>query len=115
MFNLASFLVLGAGLLGAAGVALSARASHSGGGNLAIAAQFFLLHAPALLALGYLPVNRVALYAGLIMLAAVLIFGLDLMSRHYTGARLFPFAAPMGGAGMMLAWICIAVSAFWLK
>ena len=40
------------GLMGAAGVGLSAYGAHAGGGTVATAAQFLLFHAPLFVALG---------------------------------------------------------------
>lgn len=103
--------VTAAGLCGAAGVALSAAAAHNGGGNLATAAQFLLLHAPALLVLGVVADGQLMRSAGAVLLVGVLLFCGDLVMRHYSGNRLFPMAAPAGGALMILGWLAIAVSA----
>ncbi|TIN31627.1 MAG: DUF423 domain-containing protein, partial [Mesorhizobium sp.] len=45
-------LVLAGGLVGAAGVALSAAAAHRGGAFTGTAASFLLMHAPVFLAIG---------------------------------------------------------------
>lgn len=104
--------ILAAGLLGAAGVALSAAAAHAGGGNVATAANFLLFHAPALLALSLLGAGKVLRVGGWILLVGVLLFSGDLLARHYIGDRLFPMAAPAGGTLMILGWLVIAASAF---
>lgn len=104
------FLIIAAGLCGAAGVALSAAAAHAGGGNVATAANMLLFHAPALLATGLLG-GRVLAIASLPLLAGVLLFSGDLLARHYLGDRLFPYAAPAGGIAMIGGWLAIAVAA----
>lgn len=105
------FLSLAAGLIGASGVALSAVAAHAGGGNVATAANMLLVHAAAFLAVGLLGSRTVA-SSSLLLLAGVLLFSGDLLARHYLGDRLFPFAAPLGGLGMIGGWIAIALAAF---
>ncbi|MCO5159561.1 MAG: DUF423 domain-containing protein [Mesorhizobium sp.] len=107
------FLLAG-GLLGAAGVSLSAAAAHAGGGNVATAANFLLVHAPAFLALGLFgsSAGRVLRAGGWIVLAGVLLFCGDLIARHYLGDRLFPMAAPTGGTLMIAGWLVIAAAAF---
>ncbi|PSM17049.1 MULTISPECIES: DUF423 domain-containing protein [Nitratireductor] len=107
----ARLLILAAGLIGAAGVALSAVAAHAGGGNVATAAQFLLFHAPALLTLGLLSCERLAHAAGLVLLAGVLLFAGDLLMRHFADTRLFAMAAPAGGTLMILGWLGVAGSA----
>jgi len=106
------FIVLVAGLLGAAGIALSAAAAHLGGGNLATASNMMLIHAPALLALGLFgrsPLLRLG--AAALMLGLFLFVG-DLLTRHYAGWRMFPMAAPAGGILLILGWLIAAASAF---
>lgn len=105
------FLVLAAGLLGAAGVALLAAAAHAGGDNLDTAAAFILAHAPALLAIGLLGGRGILPLAGLVMLAGVALFSGDLAMRDFAGGRLFPMAAPTGGALAILGWLGVALSA----
>ena len=105
------FLILAAGLLGAAGVALLAAAAHAGGDNLRTAAPFLLAHAPALLALGLLDAGRLARLGGVLMLAGVALFCGDLVLRDLAGTRLFPMAAPTGGTTTILGWLVVAASA----
>jgi uncharacterized membrane protein YgdD (TMEM256/DUF423 family) len=107
------FLLVG-GLLGAAGIALSAAAAHAGGGNIATAANFLLLHGPAFLALGLFDgmAGRMLKTGGWIVLAGLVLFAGDLLARHYLGDRLFPLAAPSGGTLMIAGWLVIAASAF---
>ncbi|WP_339765560.1 DUF423 domain-containing protein [uncultured Hoeflea sp.] len=99
------------GLIGAAGVALSAYAAHSGGGNVATAAQFLLFHAPLFVVLGLADnPNRVRTAgAGLLGIGLVLFCG-DLLMRHFIGTRLFAMAAPAGGMAMIGGWLVIAFS-----
>ncbi len=106
------FLLVG-GLVGAAGVALSAAAAHAGGGNVGIAANFLLFHAPLLVAVG-LPgqSGKMLRVAALIVLIGLLVFTGDLLARDYLGDRLFPMAAPTGGTLMILGWLMVAASAF---
>jgi len=108
------FLILAAGLLGAAGVALLAAAAHLGGDHLDKAAAFMLAHAPALLAVGLadrLAGGRADAVAALVLLAGVALFAGDLVLRDLAGTRLFPMAAPTGGTLTILGWLGIAASA----
>lgn len=106
------FLILAAGLTGAAGVALSAGAAHLGGAFIGTAANFLLMHAPVFLAIGLYGANRMLRIAGLILLVAVVLFSGDLLARDFLGDRLFPFAAPAGGTLLIAGWLAIAVSVF---
>ncbi len=105
-------LILAGGLCGAAGVALSAAAAHSGGGNVGIAASFLLIHAPAFLAVGLFGGNRMMRFGALILLAGVALFSGDLLARDLLGSRLLPMAAPAGGILMIIGWLATAASAF---
>jgi len=109
-------LFLFAGLFGLAGVALAALAAHGGGdAHLAASASAMCLaHAPALLALALGAGKvRTAWLAGLLMIVGTLLFAGDLVTLRFTGASLFPYAAPAGGWAMMLGWLAVSVSAFW--
>jgi uncharacterized membrane protein YgdD (TMEM256/DUF423 family) len=106
------FFILAGGLAGAAGVALSALAAHRGGHDTGIAASFLVMHAPALLAIGFFGRGRVLVAGGSILLAGLVIFCADLLMRDLAGARLFPMAAPLGGTAMILGWLVVAASAF---
>jgi uncharacterized membrane protein YgdD (TMEM256/DUF423 family) len=106
------FFIFASGLSGAAGVALSAAASHTGGHDVGIAASFLVMHAPALLAIGFFGRGRVLTAGGVILLAGLVLFCADLLMRQYAGIRLFPMAAPIGGTAVILGWLVVAASAF---
>ncbi|WP_119943316.1 DUF423 domain-containing protein [Neorhizobium sp. NCHU2750] len=100
--------------MGLSGVALAAAASHGGDTHLlGNASTMCLAHAPVLLGL-YLGHRafRSATLAGLVLGLGTIIFAADLVSRHFSGDRLFPFAAPAGGMLMMLGWLIVAAGAF---
>jgi len=105
-----------AAALGAAGVALAAAASHGGADpHLETAAQFLMIHGAAALALAALSASAERplgyLLAASLMIGAVILFAGDLTFRAYTGDRLFPFAAPLGGSSLILAWLIAAATA----
>ncbi len=108
---LARFLILAAGLFGAAGVALSAVAAHGGATNTATAATFLVVHAPALLIVGLTFFNALMRWAAVILLVGVALFAGDLVTRDFADDRLFAMAAPAGGGLMILGWLGIALSA----
>lgn len=103
-------LILAADLCGIAGVAFSAAAAHGGAVNAGTAASFLLMHAPALLAVGLWNSSRTLRIGALVLLAGVIVFAGDLLTRDYAGTRLFPFAAPTGGILMMAGWAGIGLS-----
>ncbi|MBS9720089.1 DUF423 domain-containing protein [Tianweitania sp. BSSL-BM11] len=103
-------LCVAAALCGAAGVAFSAVATHSGGGTIATGASFLLMHAPALLAVGLLGASKALRLAAWLLFVGVALFAADLIIRHYGAERLFPMAAPAGGVMMILGWIAIGVA-----
>lgn len=104
-----------AGLLGAGGVADAALASHvTGGGPLASAAEIMMVHAAAIIGLVALRrgdrfapniVGKIALAMGF----GATIFGADVTLVSFFGARLFPYAAPIGGSILILSWLALAV------
>lgn len=114
--SIARIHLLVAALMGASGVVLAALASHAGEANLTIAAQFLLIHAAALPGLtacrkqGLLHDPMASLAAWALILGTVLFAG-DLVIRARLGIRLFPFAAPLGGSLMILAWLLAGASA----
>ena len=106
-------LVLAGGLIGAAGVALSAAAAHRGGAFTGTAANFLLMHAPVFLAIGLAGSKSCLRIASLVLLAGLLLFAGDLIARDFLGSRLFPMSAPIGGTLLIAGWLAIAVSALW--
>lgn len=104
-------LLFAAGLLGASGVALSAAAAHQSIANVATAASFLLMHAPAFLALSILGGNKIRSLGSWTLLLGLVIFSGDLLARAYLGTRLFPMAAPSGGFLMIGGWLAVAASA----
>jgi len=106
-------LVLAAGVVGAAGVGLSAAAAHRGGAFTGTAANFLLMHAPVFLAIGLAGGNRCLRIASLVLFAGLLLFCDDLLARDFLGSRLFPMSAPIGGTLLIAGWVAIAFSALW--
>lgn len=115
--NLRPLILFVSGMMGAAGVALAAAASH-GGDTLFLgsASAMCLAHAPVLLGL-YLGQKsvRTATLAGLVLGLGTIIFAGDLVSRHFLGDRLFAMAAPTGGTTMILGWLLVAAGAFFRR
>jgi uncharacterized membrane protein YgdD (TMEM256/DUF423 family) len=112
----APFILAGvAALMGAAGVALAAAGVHANGGKLAQrGALFLLLHAAAALAIAAhariaAASARTLLIVGFVMEAGAILFSAELAMHVFTGERIFPFAAPIGGTTMILSWIALAV------
>lgn len=110
MSMLSRTLMIFAGLLGAAGVAAAAGASHGESRNLSAIATIFLAHAPALLALAMLGKGRVLSVASLVLALGAMVFGGDLALREWAGHGLFPGAAPLGGGAMILGWLGVAIA-----
>ncbi len=110
-------LVALAGVMGAAGIMLTAAGAHSKPGvGLDSAGYLLVLHALAVIA-GVLaarqglilrPLGLVAVW-GFVVGAAL--FAADVTLRAYVGTRLFPFAAPTGGMIMILSWIVLIPAA----
>jgi uncharacterized membrane protein YgdD (TMEM256/DUF423 family) len=109
-------------LMGAAGVMIAAAATHAGGGELGrTAAYFLILHAAALLgviACARSFVERPSAAAALLIAGACLglgtiVFSADLAVLGFSGARLFPTAAPIGGSAMILGWLALAGVFVW--
>jgi uncharacterized membrane protein YgdD (TMEM256/DUF423 family) len=112
-------LVVLAGAMGAAGVALAAAAAHQPDATrLASASSMLLFHAPAVFA-AVLLVERSVIHKRLgrvaafgFVIAAALFAG-DLTLRQYAGHGLFPMAAPTGGTLLIVSWLLLAVAAIW--
>jgi uncharacterized membrane protein YgdD (TMEM256/DUF423 family) len=102
-----------AGLFGAAGVGAAAAAAHiNGDATLRTAADFFLFHGAALLAIIALARStpqRGILAAGSLIALGTVLFSGDLAVRALTGLRLLPMAAPTGGMLLIAGWITAAV------
>jgi len=106
-----------AGLMGAAGVVLTAAGAHGKpGAGLDAAGYLLLIHAVAVLA------GAAALRQGLLLrpLGLAVLFGYsvgaalfaaDVAARAYLGGRLFPFAAPAGGIILILSWLALIAAA----
>jgi uncharacterized membrane protein YgdD (TMEM256/DUF423 family) len=106
-----------AGLLGAAGVVLTAAGAHGKpGAGLDAAGYLLLIHALATIAGVALlrepwlwrPLALASLW-GFVLGASL--FAADVSARAYLGGRLFPFAAPAGGMLLIASWLGFAVSA----
>ena len=112
-------LVVLAGAMGAAGVALAAASAHQPDATrLASASSMLLFHASAVLAAILLVERRViqlqlgfAAAFGFVIAAAL--FAGDLTLRQYAGHSPFPMAAPTGGTLLILSWLMLAVAALW--
>jgi len=106
-----------AGVMGAAGIMLTAAGAHSKPGlGLDSAGYLLLIHAAAVVA------GTVAARQGLILLPLGLIvlwgfvagaglFAADVAARAWLGSRLFPFAAPVGGTILIIAWLMLVAAA----
>lgn len=111
MSPLDRILAVVAALMGAAGVTLAAAGQHVDGGELARTASLFLiLHAAALIGVSAQRAGRFAAVAGLALAVGAILFAADLSMRAFAGTRLFPFAAPIGGTTMIVAWLALAVA-----
>lgn len=106
-----------AGLMGAAGVVLAAASAHVASGvGLEAASQMLLFHACATIGVavalrkGMLwPPLGIAAAAGFVLGAAL--FSGDLSLRAFTGNKLFPMAAPIGGTVLIASWLVLSVAA----
>ena len=107
-------LLSAAGLLGAAGVALSAYAAHAdGGANLTTAATFLLIHAAAVAGISAGGTTRRGLLqAATLLVLGVILFSGDITLRSLTGASPLRMAAPTGGMMLIVGWIWLSVAAF---
>ncbi len=110
-------LLVLAGLMGAAGMALAAAAAHvAPGSGLDSAAYMLLFHAVAVVAgVALLQHALLCRPLSLLVLAAwvlgATLFAGDLAMRAFAGHRLFPFAAPSGGTILIAAWLTFAGTA----
>jgi uncharacterized membrane protein YgdD (TMEM256/DUF423 family) len=112
-------LVVLAGVMGAAGVALAAASAHQPDATrLASASSMLLFHATAVLAAVLLAERRIihmplGIAAALGFVIAVALFAGDLTLRQYAGHSLFPMAAPTGGTLLIVSWLVLAGAAIW--
>lgn len=110
-------LLVLAGLMGAAGMALAAASAHVAvGSGLDSAAYMLLFHAVAVIAsVALLQHGLLSRPLSLLVLAAwvlgATLFAGDLAMRAFAGHRLFPFAAPSGGTILIVAWLTFAGTA----
>jgi uncharacterized membrane protein YgdD (TMEM256/DUF423 family) len=112
-------LVILAAVMGADGVILAAASAHQpDAARLASASSMLLFHAPAVLGAVALS-ERGLLHAWIGLTAAwgfviaTALFAGDLTLRQYAGHSLFPFAAPAGGALLIISWLLLAVAVAW--
>jgi uncharacterized membrane protein YgdD (TMEM256/DUF423 family) len=112
-------LVVLAAIMGADGVILAALAAHlPDAARLGTASSMLLFHAAAILGTAALAAREVihvplGTLATLGFVVASALFAGDLTLRQYAGHSLFPFAAPVGGALMILSWLLLALAAAW--
>jgi uncharacterized membrane protein YgdD (TMEM256/DUF423 family) len=110
-------LIILAGLMGAAGIALAAASAHgSPGAGLDSAGYLLLFHAAAILGgLGVINHGLVSRSVALTALAGFVIgaglFAGDVAMRAFAGHRLFPMAAPSGGTILIVAWLVLSGAA----
>lgn len=108
-------IALIAALEGAAGVSIAGASAHiDPDARLLTASQFLMIHAAAGVGLAALRANEPphGKWLAAVVLAlqsGVGLFAADLCARVYLGAKLFPFAAPLGGGLTILAWLALAV------
>lgn len=110
-------LVVLAGLMGAAGIALAAAGTHGHpGSGLDSAGYILAIHAAAIVAgMAALRAGLIGRPAGVIVLvgfvAGASLFSGDVAARVLLGHRLFPMAAPTGGILLILSWLALSVAA----
>jgi len=110
-------LIALAGIMGAAGIVLTAAGAHGKPGvGLDSAGYLLLIHAAAVIA------ATVAVRFGLILrplgiivicgfVLGAALFAADVAARAYLGGRLFPFAAPTGGVILIISWLALTAAA----
>jgi uncharacterized membrane protein YgdD (TMEM256/DUF423 family) len=112
-----AILIVFAGLMGAAGVALAAAAAHgTDASRLAAASEMLLFHATAVLATAALLAGgilrrTIGFAAAFGFVIAAGLFAGDLTLRQYAGHALFPYAAPLGGTLLIVSWLAVCASA----
>ena len=110
-------LIALAGVMGAAGIVLTAAGAHGKPGvGLDSAGYLLLIHALGVMA------SLVLLRQGLIarplghavpwgFVFGAALFAADVAARAYLGTRLFPFAAPAGGMILIASWLVLMAAA----
>ena len=112
-----AILIVFAGLMGAAGVALAAAAAPgTDASRLAAASEMLLFHATAVLATaallaGGILQRTIGFAAAFGFVIAAGLFAGDLTLRQYAGHALFPYAAPLGGTLLIASWLAVGASA----
>jgi uncharacterized membrane protein YgdD (TMEM256/DUF423 family) len=112
----ASCLAALAALTGAAGVMEAAYAAHGSTDPLIqTSSNFLLFHAAAAIGIaGFVRSTphklKLMAAAGFVLLLGTILFCGDLFLRAMTHARLFPFAAPIGGTSMIAGWLGAALA-----
>jgi uncharacterized membrane protein YgdD (TMEM256/DUF423 family) len=117
MAGMDPILIALAGVMGAAGGALTAAGAHGKpGAGLDSAGFLLLIHAAAVL--GGVALARQGLVMrplGLVTLCGFVLgaglFAADVSARAYVGSRLFPFAAPAGGLILIASWLVLVAAA----
>jgi uncharacterized membrane protein YgdD (TMEM256/DUF423 family) len=111
------FSIALAGIMGAAGIMLTAAGAHGKPGvGLDSAGYLLLIHAVAVIA------GIVAARSGIILrplgiivicgfVLGAALFAADVAARAYLGGRLFPFAAPTGGVILIISWLALTAAA----
>jgi uncharacterized membrane protein YgdD (TMEM256/DUF423 family) len=110
-------LIALAGVMGAAGIMLTAAGAHSKPGvGLDSAGYLLLIHALGVLAgVALARQGLIVRTLGSVTLWGFVIggglFAADVAARAYLGSRLFPFAAPLGGLIMIASWLVLVAAA----
>jgi uncharacterized membrane protein YgdD (TMEM256/DUF423 family) len=114
--SMCRWTVVAGALAGAFGVAFAAGAAHSDAA-LGSAASMLLAHAPLLLILGFGGAARLRFgTAGVwLAVAGLVLFAGDIGLRALIGGGLFPFAAPIGGTLLIVAWLAVGLGAVFAR
>lgn len=117
-----TFILIGS-LLGGLGVALGAFGAHAlrqrlaaeGLARFETGVRYHIYHALAMVALGAamerLPGQGLAVVAGWLLFAGVLVFSGSLYLLAFTGVRRWGAVTPFGGVAMIAGWLCLAFAA----
>jgi len=112
-----SILLVIAGLMGAAGIVLSAADAHAyPGAGLDTAGQILLFHAAAVMGVAAaidrgLLSRTLGLPAAWGLVVGSLLFAGDVSLPIYAGVGVFPKAAPTGGVILIVSWLATALAA----